>query len=71
MPALGALIHMPAKGGRAAAPDGAQHFHSPGKPPAAVLHEFVSSGADSIGHLQRRPVHLAVPRRVVFFGNGR
>ena len=72
MPAPKALIHMPTERGRAAALDGPQHFHvRPGKPLAAALDEFVSSGADQIGHFQRRPVHLAVPRRVVFLENCR
>src|SRR5258708_38343546 len=57
--AVGALIEMPAQGGSATARDGPQHFEVlPGNPPAAAFDEGASRGANQIGHLERRPVHL-------------
>jgi hypothetical protein len=34
----------------------------PGDPPAAAFDEGASRGANQIGHLKRRPVHLRVLR---------
>src|SRR2546425_13000972 len=63
VPAVGALIEMPAQGSGATARDGSQHFEVlPGDPPAASFDEGASRGANQIGHLKRRPVHLRVPR---------
>src|ERR1039458_3052456 len=59
VPAVGALIEMPAQGSGATARDGSQHFEVlPGDPPAASFDEGASRGANQIGHLERRPVHL-------------
>src|ERR1700674_1843744 len=58
-----ALIEMPAQGGGATARDGSQHGEVlPGDPPAALFDEGASRGANQIGHLKRRPVHLWVLR---------
>jgi len=66
MPAAGTLIEMAAERGGAAAFDCPEYFDMrPGNPPAAVLDESISGGADQIGHLQRRPFHLLVPHRGV------
>src|ERR1700674_1765489 len=65
--AVGALIEMPAQGGGATAHDGSQHFDVlPGDPPAAAFDESASCGANQIGHLERRPVHLIALRYLVF-----
>ena len=67
MPATGTLIEMAAERGGAAAFDCPQHFHMcPGNPPAALLDELISRGADQIGHLQRRPFHLFASHQVVW-----
>jgi hypothetical protein len=59
VPAVGALIEMPAQGGSATARDGPQHFEVlPGDPPAAAFDESAPRGANQIGHLEGRPVHL-------------
>src|SRR5271166_5953790 len=58
-----ALIEMPAQGGGATACDGSQHHEVlPSDPPAASFDEDASRGANQIGHLKRRPVHLRVLR---------
>jgi len=58
-----ALIEMPAQGGGATACDGSQHFDVlPGDPPATAFDEGAPCGANQIGHLQWRPVHLRVLR---------
>src|SRR5260370_33637798 len=63
VPAVGALIEMPAQGGGATALDGSQYFDVlPGDPPAPAFDESASRGANQIGHLERRPVHLRVLR---------
>ncbi len=60
---VGALIEMPTQGGGATACDGPQHGEVlPGDPPAAAFDEGASRGANQIGHLKRRPVHLRVLR---------
>src|SRR5215469_12229398 len=54
-----ALIEMAAQGGSATARDGPQHFEVlPGNPLAASYDECASRGANQIGHLEGRPVHL-------------
>jgi hypothetical protein len=63
VPAVGALIEMPAQGSGATARDGSQHGEVlPSDPPAAAFDEGASCGANQIGHLKRRPVHLRVLR---------
>src|SRR5215472_9392079 len=63
VPAVGALIEMPAQGGSATARDGPQHFEVlPGDPFAASLEECLSRSANQIGHLEWRPVHLLALR---------
>ena len=63
VPTGDALIEMPAQGGGATARDGSQHGEVlPGDPPAAAFDEGASRGANQIGHLKRRPVHLRVLR---------
>jgi hypothetical protein len=63
VPAVDALIEMPAQGGGATARDGSQHLEVlPGDPPAASFDEGTSRGANQIGHLKRRPIHLWVLR---------
>ena len=58
-----AFIEMPAQGGGATACDGPQHGDVlPGDPPAASFDEGASRGANQIGHLKWRPVHLRVLR---------
>ena len=57
----GALIEVPAKGGRATACNGKQHFKvRPTEPVSVALDESGAGDADQIGHLQRRPSHLAL-----------
>jgi hypothetical protein len=58
-----ALIEMPAQGGGATARDGSQHRKVlPGNPPATAFDEGAPRGANQIGHLKWRPVHLRVLR---------
>jgi hypothetical protein len=67
MPAAGTLVQMSTECGGAAALDGRQDLEMlPGEPVAATLDEFLSRGADEIGHLQGWSVHLGVPRGLVF-----
>src|SRR5437763_11576311 len=67
VPAVGALIEMPAQGGGATARDGLQHFEVlPGDPPAASFDEGATRGANQIGHLKRRLVHLFALRYLLF-----
>src|SRR5437660_11615683 len=67
VPAVGALIEMPAQGSGATAHDGSQHFDVlPGDPPAASFDEGASGGANQIGHLEWWPVHLFALRYLVF-----
>src|SRR6202158_4719638 len=59
VPAVGALIEMPAQSGGATARDGSQHFEVlPGDPLAASFDECVSSCVNKIRHFEWRPVHL-------------
>src|SRR3984893_2243135 len=59
VPAVGALIAMPAQGSGATARDGSQHFEVlPGDPLAASFNECVSSCVTQIRHFEWRPVHL-------------
>ena len=63
---------MTAERGGAAALDGVQDLEVlAGNPIPTVLDESRSRPADEIGHLQRRPVHLFVPRGLVFLHRGR
>src|ERR1700756_2678611 len=67
VPAVGALIEMPAQGSGATTRDGSQHFEVlPGDPPAAAFDEAMSCGANQIGHLERRPVHLFALQYLLF-----
>src|ERR1035438_7845533 len=67
VPAVGALIEMPAQCGGATAHDGSQHLEVlPGDPPAASFDECVSRCANQIGHLEWRPVHLFALCYLVF-----
>ena len=67
VPAVGALIEMPAQGGGATVHDGAQHLEVlPVDPPAASFDEWASCGANQIGHLEWRPVHLFALLYLVF-----
>jgi len=67
MPAVSALIEMAAECGGATAPNGPQDFEMLSAEPVAISFDECSScSADQIGHLQRWPVHLAVPRRWFF-----
>src|SRR6266478_4031407 len=67
VPAVGALIEMPAQGGGATACDGPQHFEVlPGDPLTAAFDESASRGANQIGHLEWWPVHLFALRYLVF-----
>src|SRR6202521_4710671 len=67
VPAVGALIEMPAQGGSATARDSPQHFEVlPGDPLAASFDEWASRGANQIGHLEWRPGHLLSLRWLVF-----
>jgi hypothetical protein len=67
VPAVGALIEMPAQGGGATARDGPQHFEVlPGDPFTAAFEESASRGANQIGHLEGWPVHLIALRYLVF-----
>src|SRR6267142_4360303 len=67
VPAVGALIEMPAQSSGATACDGSQHFEVlPGNPPAAASDEGASRSANQIGHLEWWPVHLIALRYLVF-----
>src|SRR6516225_11598920 len=58
VPAVGALVEMPAQGGGATARDGAQHLEVlSGDPFTAAFDEGSSRGANQIGHLKWWPVH--------------
>ncbi len=67
MPAVSALIEMPAECGGATVPNGPQDFEMlPAEPAAVSFDECSSCSADEIGHLQGWPAHLAGLRRIVF-----
>ncbi len=67
MPAAGTLIQMSTEYGGAAALDSRQDLEMlPAEPGAAALDEFLSRGADEIGHLQGWSMHLGVSGRLVF-----
>ena len=58
---------MPAERGGAATLDGRQGLAVlGGQPGATTFDEFLPRHADEIGHLQGWPVHLGVPRGLVF-----
>ena len=66
MSATGALVEMAAECGGTTSPNGQQHFDVlPLEPVAISFDESISRGADQIGHLQRRPTHLLLVRRLV------
>jgi len=72
IPAAGTAITMPAQGGGAAALDGRQHFEMlAGDPATTGFDKSLSRHPDEIGHLQRRPIHLFISRRLVFLPRGR
>jgi len=63
---------MPAQDGGAAALDRRQDLAMlAGEPVTATLDEFLSRGADQIGHLQGWSSHLGVRRWFVFLPRGR
>ena len=65
MSALRTLIDVPAERCGAAAHDGGEDLQvQPGKPFPAAIQKSVSSRADEVGHLQRRPGHLFDVSRV-------
>ena len=71
MPTAGTLIQMPAESSRAATFDGCQDLAVlAGKPVTAAFDESLPRDTDEIGHLQWRPIHLFVLRRV-FLSGGR
>ena len=71
IPAARTLIPMSTQDGSPAAHDGRQHFEMlAGDPPATACDEFLSRHPDKIGHLQRRPTHLFISRRLVFLSCG-
>src|ERR1017187_960898 len=58
MSGAGAAVAMPTQRSGAAAHDGKQHLLVlPVDPPAAVFHKCLSSTANNVGHLQKRPAH--------------
>jgi hypothetical protein len=66
MSAAHALIEMPAQCGGSTTPNGPQYFHVlPMEPVAVSFDENLSCSADDVGHLQRRPAHLVLVRRLV------
>jgi hypothetical protein len=67
IPAAGTLIPMSTQGGSPAALDSRQHFQMlAGDPATTRFNELLSRHPDEIGHLQRRPMHLFLSRRLVF-----
>jgi hypothetical protein len=67
MSAAGALIEMTAKCSGTTPLNGQQHFDVlPTDPLAISFDESSSRGADEIGHLERRPIHLLLLRWFVF-----
>jgi hypothetical protein len=67
MPAASALIEMTAECGGTTPRNGQQHFDMlPAEPMAIALEESSSRDADEIGHLEGRPAHLLLRRRLVF-----
>src|SRR4051794_3804077 len=67
IPAASAPIAMSTQSCSATAHNGPQHFDVlPGDPPAAAFNEGASRGANQIRHLERWPVHLFVPRCLIF-----
>src|SRR6266446_4146976 len=67
MSAAGTFIEMTAECGGTTAANGQQHFDMlPTEPVAISFDEGISRGADQIGHPQRWPGHLVLPRRRTF-----
>jgi hypothetical protein len=72
MPAAGTLIQMSTQYSGAAALDGRQHLEMLAADPATTgFDKSLSRHPDEIGHLQRRPAHLGVSRRLVFLAGAR
>ena len=70
MPATGTFIQMTAECSGATALDGCQNFAMlASEPLAAAFDEFLSRGADEIGHLQWWPAHLFAPGRLAFLSD--
>ena len=66
MSAAHALIEMAAERGGSTPPNGPQYFDVlPTEPMAVSFDERLSRSADDVGHLQRRPAHLVLVRRLV------
>ena len=66
MSAAGAFVDVATESRRSATFDGIQHFPMARRqPPVATFDEVRSRGADEIGHLQRRPIHLLFRARPV------
>jgi hypothetical protein len=62
---------MSTQGGSPAALDSRQHFQMlAGDPATTRFNELLSRHPDEIGHLQRRPIHLFISRRLVFLSCG-
>src|ERR1700757_2469910 len=67
VPAVGALIEMPAQGSGATRHDDSQPFRAlRAEPPAAAFNKAMSCGPNQIGHLERRPVHLFALQYLLF-----
>jgi|ERR1700723_145616 hypothetical protein len=66
MSATGALVDMTAECGGTTPRNGQQHFDvPPAKPMTVSFYESISRSADDVGHLERRPAHLVLVRRLV------
>jgi hypothetical protein len=66
MSAAHALIEMTAESGGTTTPNGPQYFAVfPMEPMVVSFDERLSGSADDVGHLQRRPAHLVLVRRLV------
>src|SRR5258706_8336007 len=66
MSAAHALIEMTAESGGTTTANGPQYFDVlPTEPMAVSFDERLSCSADDVGHLQRRPAHLVLVRRLV------
>jgi hypothetical protein len=66
MPATGAFVEMAAESGGTTTANGPQYFDVlPMEPIAVSFDERLSGSADDVGHLQRRPAHLVLVRRLV------
>ena len=69
MSAAHALIEMAAESSSTTPRDGPQNFDVlPMEPMTVSFDERLSCSADDVGHLQRRPAHLVLVRRLVAQG---